>query len=347
MLKIQDKSYAISLFLIFSSHSPPQFTSDRMEEVVEHVARAIDSAAGTPDFEIIWGVLHILRQLKKHPWGLVDQAYRWCLMIWRNRDSYEDWETLALLSLEVGFHHHCISLDSRAYFPYMDGQLHQGVYRTVLESNNAEAVTALVWASLMFDRTGELGLRICADYIIDHRGRITEPSSRHLRSFFTNHVVRMGSYAVKKVGKERSVQVLNGLHIGIEKAGHRERGSWSEILVEVIRFAKARCLALHSWKFLAEFATEGRRLHFVTYDPDITISLTNAQEWDKLECWVGIVWMECPPEPDSVAKDLEDAMEVLAKERPGALRKRVERWSGEHRRNLPASFQLTCDKLAL
>ena len=105
--------------------------------------------------------------------------------------------------------------------------------------------------------------------------------------------------------------------------------------------------SIHYWKHLAELATRWY-LSGITYNPDVTTSLIDAQEWDKLECWVGIVWIACPPEPDDVAKELEDAMEALEKKRPGALRKRMERWSEEHGGlPLPKSFQQTCGKLAL
>ena len=73
-----------------------------MEKVVQHVARAIDLAPESPHLNVIWGVLHILRQLKGRFDVPAEQAYGWCLVIWENRESYNYWETLVLLSLEVG-----------------------------------------------------------------------------------------------------------------------------------------------------------------------------------------------------------------------------------------------------
>ena len=122
--------------------------------------------------------------------------------------------------------------------------------------------------------------------------------------------------------------------------------SWGPILVEIVRSTEPQRLAIHFWKHLAELAIRGY-LSGTTYNSDVTTSLMDAQEWDKLEFWVGVVWMACPPELGSVAKELEDAMEGLEKKRPGALRKRMERWSERHGQDLPESFQQTCDKLAL
>ena len=52
-----------------------------MEEVVQHVARAIDLAAESPNPDVIWGVLHILRRFKGRFKVPAEQAYGWCLMI--------------------------------------------------------------------------------------------------------------------------------------------------------------------------------------------------------------------------------------------------------------------------
>ena len=214
-----------------------------MEEVVEHVARAIDLAAESPDPNVIWGVLHILSLFKGRFRVPAKQAYGWCLMIWENRESYKDWETLVLLSLEVGLRHKYSHRISRTSFT--GGELHQGVRDMVLRSNNTEAVTDLVWASLMFDETGALGLSICADYIIDHHGKITEPSSRYLRSFFTEYVTQMGSDAPERVGREKFVELLNGLHIDVGEVWPWQRMSWGAILMEIIWSTEAQIGRAH------------------------------------------------------------------------------------------------------
>ena len=315
-----------------------------MEKVVQHVARAIDLAAESPNLDVIWGVLHILSLIKGRFRVPAEQAYGWCLMIWENRERYWEWETLVLLSLEVGLRDK--SMDRISRTPFTGGELHQGVRDMVLRSNNPEAVTDLVRASLMFDETGALGLSICADYIIDHHGKITEPSSRHLGSFFIRYATKMGSDAPERVGREKFVELLNGLHIDVGEIYLWQHTLWRVVLMDIIWSAEAQRLAIHYWKHLAELAILGH-LSGTTYNPDVTTSLMDAQEWDKLEYWVGVVWMACPPELGNVAKELEDALEGLEKKRPGALRKRMELWSEMHRKDLPESFQQTCEKLAL
>ena len=375
MLKIQDKSYGISCFC-FPSHSQ-LFASDCMKEIVKQVARAIDSAPETSSLLIIWGVLHILSQLKKYPFVQAQQAYGWCIMIWRNRNSYEDWKNLLLLSLEVGIRDYYSSPNGMTHIPPTGGELHQGVYDTVLESNNTEAVIDLVWASLMFDKTGGLGLSICADYIIDRRGSVTEPSSQHLRSFFTRHV---GSNALEKVGKERSIELFNLLHTGVEEMSRWQSSTRVALLLRLIRSTAARRLAINSWELLEDLAAKGfldilspitevlgggleplspvaafmhgpDPVSFVNVEGwnklDVATSLMDAEEWDKLKCWMSIFWMVWPVEAHEVTKELEDVMEALEKHRPGAVRKQMERWNEEHGRRLPEPYQQAFDNLML
>ena len=85
---------------------------------------------------------------------------------------------------------------------------------------------------------------------------------------------------------------------------------------------------------------------FLTYSPQITTSLTEAQEWDKLECWMGTVWVAWPPEADGIKEeDLSRTMLLLFRQRPGAAQKLeqwMERWSQQHGEDIPESFQQIC-----
>ena len=78
--------------------------------------------------------------------------------------------------------------------------------------------------------------------------------------------------------------------------------------------------------------------HFV-YDPQITISLVEAQEWDKLECWIGTVWIMWPPETgQTMEDDLERPMVLLFRQRPSAVRK-LTQWVKSRFEEVPESFE--------
>jgi len=52
------------------------------------------------------------------------------------------------------------------------------------------------------------------------------------------------------------------------------------------------------------------------------VFLQDAKEWDKLACWISVVWMIWPPEDGGATEeDLENVMLSLLHQQPGALQK--------------------------
>ena len=323
-----------------------------MKQVVGQVSEAVSSAPETSDPEFIYHALRILTQLKDRPTDLAEAAYGWCVMIWRNHHNYYGCGTLLYLSLEVGFRH------LRRTGPWTipvstSAKHHQEIFDAVLKSNNTEAVIDLMWASVLIDGTGGLGLSICTDYVLNLCSAATEPLSQKLQEIFITCVGRTGLGAPEKVGKGRFVDLLNRLRIDIEYLwGGRD--TWAMVPLKIIRSPEdARNLAAQSWELLADLAAETRWLDHdslnATYSPDVTASLLKAKEWDKLECWMGFVWMVWPPEAGNVVEGLGDTTKLLFQQRPGAVHKltqRMERWSRNHFTNVPESFKQICDELA-
>ena len=76
----------------------------------------------------------------------------------------------------------------------------------------------------------------------------------------------------------------------------------------------------------------------------IVKSLIDTQEWDKLECWIRIVWLSSGSlgVVGVTEEDLESSMLSLFRQRPGAaqeLQKWMEEWSQRRGRDIPESFQ--------
>jgi len=84
----------------------------------------------------------------------------------------------------------------------------------------------------------------------------------------------------------------------------------------------------------------------LAYSPQTTILLTEAQEWSKLECWMGTVWMVRPPGTGAITEeDLGYPMLLLFHRRSGAARKLkqwVEQRSQKCGEDIPESFQEIC-----
>ena len=200
-------------------------------------------------------------------------------MIWENCHSYKDWETLLLLSLEVGFRH--LHSNPYLYSRYLQHHLisfhakhHQGVIDTILSSNNSQAVTDLAWASFMIDESGHLGLSICMNYVLDCYDRATEPFPPDLQTVFAFCVECVGLDALEKLGRERFVKSLNCLHIGTRDTSISSGSAWAELLLEITQSTEdTQHLAIQSWEFLAELALVGYSNN-ATYNPDVT-TVTN------------------------------------------------------------------------
>ena len=102
------------------------------------------------------------------------------------------------------------------------------------------------------------------------------------------------------------------------------------------------------WELLVELAISQSLslVSEVTYNPQIMTFLAEAQEWNKLEYWMGTVWVSWPPEAGEITEeDLSSSTLLLFRQRPGAFQKPerwMERWSQINVTNVPESFQRIC-----
>ena len=101
-------------------------------------------------------------------------------------------------------------------------------------------------------------------------------------------------------------------------------------------------------KFLTEIAVcWAYRLRASPYSPHIMTFLEGAKEWDKLRCWISVVWMVWPPEGgETMEEDLEQMMLLLIYQQPGALHDLEANMKQWNKRSpwdeIPKSFQQIC-----
>ena len=327
----------------------PLFTSDRMVQVMSQVSGAIASAleSSRPQRKFIRAALCTLVHSEKRPPSLAREAYDWCAMIWENRQSYEDWETLLLLSLEVGFRHLDLSY-LWASLNFTRAEYPQELIDTILNGKNSEAIADLICALCVADHSCQLAFSVCANYVVDRPNDATGTFPSRLREVVSLCVEPGGFGALKYMGRARFVKLLNRLHIGIEDVTVPSRfTTWTTILLKIVWSPEGvRHLAIQSWELLANLATSGFSKS-TTYKPDVTASLLEAEEWDKLECWMGVVWMAWSPGPGITVKDLEHTTTLLFHHRPGSVDKLtgwMERWSKECNADVPEAFQQICER---
>jgi len=153
----------------------------------------------------------------------------------------------------------------------------------------------------------------------------------------------------EQVGVEGFIKLLNDLQVSTKDLTHEYEPGWVELLIDTIQSSeKIQHLWISYWELLAGLVVDWRhRLVDRTYNPQIMISLQDAKEWDKLVCWIGVVWLVWPPEGGkTTGEDLELAMLLLFHQLPGALQKleeQMEQWSGWI--GIPESFKQICKQV--
>jgi hypothetical protein len=96
----------------------------------------------------------------------------------------------------------------------------------------------------------------------------------------------------------------------------RQGPGWAKLLLDTLQSSKGTQHLSHwYWELLVELAIlESQRLRNVTLPtvPQTMKFLTEAQEWSKLECWMGTVWMVWPPGDGGITEeDLGCLMPVI------------------------------------
>ena len=98
---------------------------------------------------------------------------------------------------------------------------------------------------------------------------------------------------------------------------------WYALLMDVIHSPVGENLSLHSWRLLDELQWECGVSWFEMRDVEVMRSLEEAEEWEKLEVWIAVMWCSLPwPEPTpEVVEVVGDATLKLILLRPSALQR--------------------------
>jgi len=348
-LKVRDKSYGISCSLFFRSLTV-RLPSDRIERILYQLSKAIVPAINGTHAQrrSIQHVLRDLIQLENRPWCLTKTVYEWCSVMCANRQRLSDQESLLLTCLEIGFRH----LDVR--HPYIKTRLthteyHQELVDVVFKSQNSEAIADLLCAWTVegdYNEPAHSFLDFCAGRLVGLHDLV--PFSSRLRRLVIRSVELIGYRGFEGVWMERFVTLLNRLHVKVEDMD--DPFVWTKLLLETLQtFEGAQCSSDWYWELLVELAISLSRLlrGEFAYSPQVTTFFVEAQEWGKLECWIGIVWMVWPAGAGGTTEeDLGCSMLSLFRQRPGAVQKLeqwMERWSKKRLCNrIPESFRRIC-----
>ena len=297
-----------------------------------------------PHCKLLKDLLSDLASSETRTTHLTELAYQWCSVVCENYSSLGDGEDL-LLSLEIGFRH--LNLQSEwIKAKLIHTEHHQELANIVFESKSGEAIADLLcaWTSGSNSHEPYTSLNICTKHLIGLHH--LHPFSSRLRKLII-HVIYLISYEeFKQAGVEGFVGLLNDLQICVEDIVGKE-DKWTRLLLDTIQSSEGIQHISHPyWKLLVELMVSNSWwLERSIYNPQTMVSLKEAEEWDKLECWMGVVWMFWPPEKGETTEvDLEQMALSLFHHQPGAVQK-LEQWMGQWThgwKKIPKSFQQIC-----
>jgi hypothetical protein len=326
------------------------FTSDHMEQILHLLSRATHSAVYT---EVRRGfiphALHDLTKLETRPLCLTEIAFDWCSMICEKRQKFGDWKSLLLVSLEIGFRH----LDPGKQYEeatLTHTEHHLEMVDVVIKTQKSEAIADLLRAFTLGYTTilGPPG-DVWAEHLAGLHNLV--PFSSRLRRLVIRSVEFVGYEGFEGVGMERFTELLNHLNVRVKDMNSSVK--WGELLLKTLQASEgAQRLSHWYWELLVELTIIWPKLlRRFAYSPQTTKFLDGAQEWNKLECWMAMVWIWISYSPDAgqiTEGDLDRLMLSLFRQRPGAAQKLeqwMERWSKRSREvKIPKSFPRICKK---
>lgn len=320
----------------------PPFTSDRLERISAQLRQAIAAAITVPhredcDESLLPDILYSLTMWRSRPMFFTEMAYEWCSVICERYQhlGFDDDKNRALLfrALEIGFRH----LDPQSQI--MGAKLthtehHREMADVVFKHGGDEVIADLLhaWTPVQTCRYYYIlatPLHTCVGYLVGLQR--LQPFSPRLRPLLILSIRLIDYRRFEEAGSERFFELLDHLHIDVEDMDIHVndiyfRCGWVKFLLNVVKSAEAiRRLSYPYWELLVELAiSDGFSAKLGGYSPyaHIIESLEGAKEWDKLECWICVVWVLWNPgSSDARATNLESATLSLFRRRPGAIQK--------------------------
>lgn len=249
------------------------------------------------------------------------------------------------MSLEIGFRH--LGSQDR-YIGLTHTEHRRELVDVVFKSRESETIADLLHALTAdgpYNTPASPLLRFCTERLVGLQDLV--PSSPRLRRLVIRFVELVGCKGFERVGVGRLIELLDQLHVTVEDVD--EMDTWARLLLDVLQTSEGpRRLSQWYWELLVEIAISLPQWmrDGVAYNPRITTFLVEAEEWSKLECWTGMVWMIWPSGAGGIARrDLERLMVLLSRQRPGAIEKLeqwMELWGRSPFNNTPDSFQRVC-----
>ena len=268
-------------------------------------------------------------------WGnkpeyLIPMAYRWCFAIskkirerWGDEHTSEElpcyhYGTILFLSLAIAFRHigskRVFLRDRLSRTPHDERMFH-----IIFTRGDDDAISDALYVGIVDDKATSSGS--CTRRLL----KLTErdrPFSPRLR-WTILHFVQERWYSILGEAVLEFVCLLNNLEVSVGEVGDAGRG-WVRLLIKVLLTPVGQMrLSSHYWLLLGNLISVfPEACSAVDRQTEVTKSLEETQNWEKLETWMLVVWWSVYRRSDPIPiQDIERATLTLFRQWPSAILK--------------------------
>jgi len=232
-----------------------------------------------------------------------------------NHGEYVD---LLFMALKVGFRRFVPDGDQSARV-HLDHTPHHGqIFEAAFSSDDDEVIVDAVCAWIVGDRAPAGSFM---RYFVKRVEKAT-PFPPRLRQVCICAIGRIWRNEPTESTLEM-VRLLNCLNADLDDV--EEKDNWQRLLVGVIRsLVGFEGLPPHYWTMLGELASTAVVAgEFASRDVEVMKSLEEAEDWEKLEVWMTVLWQSLPFSgslmPESMEGEIERVTLELTSRRPSVL----------------------------
>ena len=300
-----------------------------MEEILKRLSKAVLGVIppSDPHHQSLPYLLKGLAEWEGRPACLARMAYEWCTTICEEIEDDGQCARLLYRALRVGFRH--LPPD---FVRFGIGYVHVGRRRMVdlvFKCDDSETVADALcaWTSPEDHDQRFALLEPCVEHLVK-LGDAGEEVPTRLRRVVIRAVGLIGLRGFERVGMEAFVGLLNRLEVEIDDVGNAI-GGWASLVLGVIGSEVGKgLLSLRYWKLLVRLVGSlsdplSGESSSALWDTEIIGSLEADGEWEKLEFWLGALWITPPPEDSdpSLINEIVRVTAVLFEQEPTAVRK--------------------------
>lgn len=224
-------------------------------------------------------------------------AFDWCIAICEKIKDDDHCSGLIFPALQVGFRHPTPDFTQLVLHNVPSG--HQRMVELVFGRGDHEKVADALcaWISVEDDSCRVRLLDPCVEFLVDLQADVK--FSRRLRRAIT-HMITLIDF-VERVGVERFTGFLVRLRVKIDDIERDARDRWTWLILRVIASEVGReHLPLRYWKLLVELVGRTSSELSELHNSAMLDLLVEKEEWEKLVCWLGVLWGTRPPRAGSL-----------------------------------------------